>query len=262
MTVANAKPVPREWSVLIGDCIHNARCVLDHAVYQVAAGDEKQLRQSQFPMLPSQNDKEFDRRLPGVPDPYREIVRRWQPYEMARGATGALVRLADLSNRDKHRLLNVVTLLFDHPWVGLSGSHVEAEWVNPGPVRIEDGAVAMQNSAPSQRASRNASRWCWNSDAGDARAPRPAVVAMATGRFDSPHDHEGGRPDPARVQVSGTVTSLESPRGARSADVLTVRSPAGALRALRPWPAPKPAAGCAANQAANGGNANIGRSTP
>ena len=51
LTVVDVKPVPLEWGVLVGDCIHNLRCALDHAVYQVASGTNDQLRWCQFPIL-------------------------------------------------------------------------------------------------------------------------------------------------------------------------------------------------------------------
>ena len=74
------------------------------------------------------NDAEFDRRLPGVCGAYRDIVRSNQPYaryprEPAASPAillDALTSLADLSNRDKHRVLNVVAMQFSEPWVGVS----------------------------------------------------------------------------------------------------------------------------------------------
>jgi hypothetical protein len=155
--VVHVKPMPSSIPLQVGECIHNARGALDYAVNQAASGTEKELRSCLFPILDEENEGTFNWRLPGVSDAYREIVRKYQPYVRTFGAppdSGAilldpLMMLQDLSNRDKHRLLNLATMVFNNPWIGMEREGIPVEWIQqPGPVPIEEGAIAMQFRVP------------------------------------------------------------------------------------------------------------------
>lgn len=121
--------VPRElvtyWGVLIGEALHNIRSALDHLAWQlvITGSDPSPRRPSdvQFPIYDTSTkfDRNVDRRLPGVIDDYRTLIKGLQPYERGKlpefqryGAP--LGRLARLSNRDKHQVVTPVLLVGEY----------------------------------------------------------------------------------------------------------------------------------------------------
>jgi hypothetical protein len=102
---------PLRFGVILGDCVHNLRCALDHAVWQVTLLDGGTPNSgTQFPIA-SRSESQFEEmakaRIAGLSSPHRQVVKRVQPYHLGQDAgTHPLAVLADLSNTDKHRIVN------------------------------------------------------------------------------------------------------------------------------------------------------------
>jgi hypothetical protein len=106
---------PPTISVIAGDCIYNLRGALEYAIHRAAILDAGKPLDTQFPIFTSAI--EYRRMLLGrkgrswlykMPGDHRAAIRRMQPYQR-RGNPHAhpLAILADLSNTDKHRTLNL-----------------------------------------------------------------------------------------------------------------------------------------------------------
>ncbi len=98
---------------MLGDCVHNLRSALDHLICQLTlldGGTAEDCAQTQFPIA-SKSEAQFeqmaDYRIPRLSKKHRGMVKRAQPYRAGDQAwKHPLAILADLSNADKHRLLN------------------------------------------------------------------------------------------------------------------------------------------------------------
>jgi hypothetical protein len=114
----NEAPAIYRWSLMIADCIHNLRCVLDHLVYAIACHEATPKSPShesslQFPIT---NDRaDFDnavicrRQLGTISDPVRAAIQFYQPYNRPHRELPPLLSiLRTLSNRDKHKLPTLV----------------------------------------------------------------------------------------------------------------------------------------------------------
>lgn len=139
--------------LIIGDVIHNLRSALDHAVWQlVIASGEEPGRHNMFPIL--RNAAEFQdrglRQLRGVAPAAVAVIEQVQPYHTPSADLTSedsfLWLLDELSNHDKHRVLNVTagrvaswTVGFPS---GLTSSSTSAGMPNPtafGP--LKDGEI-------------------------------------------------------------------------------------------------------------------------
>ena len=103
-------PPVEEWSLLLGDFVHNLRSSLDACIWEFATRDGRtppKQRQVQFPIVESETKWADARRsqLQTVPDEIAERVRILQPFNRPEDERprDALVLLQELSNRDKHR---------------------------------------------------------------------------------------------------------------------------------------------------------------
>jgi hypothetical protein len=155
------EPKDPEWGILLGDFLHNARCALDHLVWQlVLLNKAKPGRWNQFPIAthgaqywslekdgrPSMRD----RMLRGVAEEHRALIDAVQPYRRGREAkSDRLAILAEFSNTDKHRIVHptLIGLMdpdFERDFTATaygSEGFAEVELHNAGP--IEDGAKVM-----------------------------------------------------------------------------------------------------------------------
>jgi hypothetical protein len=156
------------WGVMLGDAIHNLRCALDHAVWQLVqrnvrarfkvAPSAAQERRIQFPISNTRegfNDAPVMRFLTK-----RQITfLRWrQPYRRPRPDATPLAELVWLSNTDKHRIVHVAHFGLE-TWDGVrlridsnlsAGRLMESRaLIGPGD-RLDDGtAIArMRFDAP------------------------------------------------------------------------------------------------------------------
>lgn len=138
-----------EFGLRIGDAVHQLRSALDLAVWELTGRngvDPETLKRPrpQFPIFSSKED--FDStgvgQIRGVTEALQGVIRENQPYHRGDYAhQDPLAILADLSNTDKHRIINPVqvaveinteaiervlaenvTLLPSHPFVTPTGS--------------------------------------------------------------------------------------------------------------------------------------------
>jgi hypothetical protein len=107
------KAPPLRWGVILGDCVHNLRSALDHLICQLTlldGGTMDDCAQTQFPIA-SKSEAQFEamanHRIPCLSKRHRALVKKAQPYHAGDGAAShPLDILAELSNADKHRILN------------------------------------------------------------------------------------------------------------------------------------------------------------
>ncbi|MGH9189863.1 MAG: hypothetical protein ACRD0Q_07515 [Acidimicrobiales bacterium] len=102
------------WGTIVGDYVHNARSALDHLVFALATQgtglfpppNEKRI---QFPIADSKGDWGSVRTLAtGCLGPALTEIERAQPYHAQNVTWHPLAYINWASNRDKHRLVNVV----------------------------------------------------------------------------------------------------------------------------------------------------------
>jgi hypothetical protein len=104
---------PLRFGVTLGDCLHNLRSALDHLICQLTlldGGTMADCEQTQYPIA-SKSEGQFERmadhRIPKLSRHHRAMVKRTQPYRAGEdAAVHPLFVLAELSNADKHRVLN------------------------------------------------------------------------------------------------------------------------------------------------------------
>jgi hypothetical protein len=98
------------WSLIVGDCIHNLRCALDHLWWQFAIDflgrepTDDEARDIQFPILTDRPEAWEGHRFLKHVDP--EIAAKAKPiqaYDRGEGEEPVIAILASLSNADKHR---------------------------------------------------------------------------------------------------------------------------------------------------------------
>jgi hypothetical protein len=111
--------LPLRWSTIVGDAIHNFRCVLDHLAWQLARTNlphgEAPPNTVQFPIISEASGwagQAF--RVAALSDRHQGLVESAQPYHrgvwMGAGPPrNPLEDLRDLSNADKHRFVVVTT---------------------------------------------------------------------------------------------------------------------------------------------------------
>jgi len=113
------KPPPTELSLITGDCVQNIRSSLEYFMQQltVRTGGVPD-RKTQFPIFATASEfktKGGERMLKQVTEPTaRAFVMRNQPYLSGLGHVDPLIYLADLSDGDKHRLLQPLALYCAH----------------------------------------------------------------------------------------------------------------------------------------------------
>jgi hypothetical protein len=119
--------VPLAWSLVVGDVVHNARCALDHAIFELAlrhkgsALTEKEERATSFPYYSREAEfRDWARKLGGlIPEDVRMLLESLQPYNSenydlwghfqleAYGTRAMLTLLLKLDNIDKHRFVRL-----------------------------------------------------------------------------------------------------------------------------------------------------------
>jgi hypothetical protein len=107
------RPAPlRDWALIIGDAVHNARSALDYIAWRLAGsviGDTS----TSFPICTcAENiDKAQKSRLKNVLPDAVTAIRGFQPYLRPNLKESALWLLEELDRRDKHRLLTPIQCL-------------------------------------------------------------------------------------------------------------------------------------------------------
>jgi hypothetical protein len=135
---------PLDWGVTVGDIAHNLRSALDHLVCQLAMLDGADCGATQFPICDTPEAwaaEMWKKRLKGLDLRHQTRIKRIQPYHRRKPGIHLAV-LRDLSNADKHRLINPVNLAmaFVPPTVDLPRDVLQLEVKYKERVRMEDGA--------------------------------------------------------------------------------------------------------------------------
>ena len=106
---------PIEWSIRIGEVLHNLRSALDHAVWQlVLANCQEPGTHNAFPISETCTawTSEANRRLKGISQRCREHIRLLQPFSGGMNLAfdvSVFLTLHRLCNIDKHRHINVLS---------------------------------------------------------------------------------------------------------------------------------------------------------
>ena len=151
------------WGVLLGEIVHNLRSALDHLVYEASSLDKngRPLSDTEFPIFVDEDKFRSERRpgglykIRGLNAETRAFVESMQPFHSENPRLHHLWALRELSNADKHRLLNFVVaayriegplLIKFTPSEGVKitddNSRVEVELgIRPGV--LEDGAECL-----------------------------------------------------------------------------------------------------------------------
>jgi hypothetical protein len=121
VVVEATDPFPPLWGVLLGDAVHDFRCCLDHVAWALYKRgrtpnlSERKERNVGFPIHGTREgfNRALDAKLPGVRRADRAIVRRYQPFTPgeSRAERHALTVLRDLSNDDKHRVIQPIVAI-------------------------------------------------------------------------------------------------------------------------------------------------------
>lgn len=113
--------IPEEWSLVLGDAVHDLRSALDHLMWQLARRrlgrnpTEREAKQIQFPCVKRGKELRANRFLDSA-DIQR--ISRFQPYKrLNKGQLHPLPKIVRLDDRDKHRRLHLlVTIPFQSPF--------------------------------------------------------------------------------------------------------------------------------------------------
>jgi hypothetical protein len=113
VSLAEQAPLDPTLPLMVGDCVHNARSVLDHLVYQLALlnkSPKEAAAKTSFPICLT--PKEFKNATKGKIAPFVSKtafteIERLQPYKTGDNEKDVLWILSQLDIIDKHRLLIV-----------------------------------------------------------------------------------------------------------------------------------------------------------
>lgn len=99
--------LPSRFVLILGDYLANLRSALDHAVYGMAGA--KAGKYTKFPIYPKEDRWKEDAHvaLAGIDGPRRTQIQLMQPYKGHRRGK-VLLRLSELVNYDKHKVLHAV----------------------------------------------------------------------------------------------------------------------------------------------------------
>jgi hypothetical protein len=108
-------PSPLHLGVIVGDFLHNLRCVLDHLVWQlVELNGQEPTNHNQFPIFDKRANykAKAGRYLRGVAADHQALIETFQPYRLNGDPKyDYLAMLRDLSNIDKHRFVHPVVIV-------------------------------------------------------------------------------------------------------------------------------------------------------
>lgn len=137
----------RNWGLLVGDFVHNARSALDHVIHEMSALPplDRFRRELQFPICDTSEEYVKARRrhrLDGVCPMQEVIIEKHQPYNGPNGfADDALSLLRELNIADKHHVLQLLVVSGEHATVNISGMNFVA--MGGGVIKLGD-IISMQ----------------------------------------------------------------------------------------------------------------------
>jgi hypothetical protein len=153
-----AQPPLVQWSLIVGDAIHNLRSALDHLVYALAIFESHQNpppchSSLQFTICVSDDEFIKTKRLGRLSDPVRAAIKGFQPYIRKHPDLPPLLSILNkFENADKHKLLQLAFASVAQGDIGFTGvapigTVVEA-FANPGEVEEGTEVVAYTFSKP------------------------------------------------------------------------------------------------------------------
>lgn len=98
------RPIPGDFSLVIGDALHNLRTALDHLAWQLVESNSAiPDRETCFPIYQGapKDESQFARKVKGMSPGAVDIVKAVQPYQTG---DDTLWHLSELDNMDKHRI--------------------------------------------------------------------------------------------------------------------------------------------------------------
>ncbi len=145
-------PLPLAFSALLGDVIHNLRAALDYSTWAAVDGSirETNPRGVAFPLYDQEAGftKWANQKKSWYAQPTMDAIKRAQPFKAPADRPHSLAVLQQLSNVDKHRLLNVVEYAaFDLGPVGITPEPVVKRY-GPATGRMEAGDVLVRVEFP------------------------------------------------------------------------------------------------------------------
>jgi len=132
---------PREWGLILGDCVHNLRSALDHMVWDlVQLNGQTPDSNTEFPIYWDRAKYslkgEADRKLRGVSTQAVDLIEQAQPYHAGQPQGHPLWILRELDVRDKHRSILLTASIANLRDFGYYGDLVEpVKW---GGLAFED----------------------------------------------------------------------------------------------------------------------------
>lgn len=142
---------PLRLGIIIGDCLYCVRSALDHIVWALVKNNPpfKPNTRNMFPICSSHAtfaDQVRQHRLDGVPAKAITIIEGLQPYH---GGNHALRIMANLHDVDKHRMLNLTTVVASDTLLNWSKNGQIIVTTVLGNEELRDGAVFGNLSIPS-----------------------------------------------------------------------------------------------------------------
>ena len=147
LRLVSIKALDIQWAVRFGEIAHDLRSALDQMTYALAVIDSngRPREKVQFPLVsrPSEfnGNKVQKVWLKGLTVRHRQFIARCQPYRVKKGDPNPMALLEDLSNDDKHRVLQPsaffageLSYTIDQPAPGASSP----DWTDcvPDPTRV------------------------------------------------------------------------------------------------------------------------------
>jgi hypothetical protein len=139
-----APDLPPEWSVVIGEIVHNFRSALDNIVWQLVIHDKgNPSARTGFPICRKPQDFAAARgsKLAGVSARAIAAIEGMQPYHAAEPHLHGLYVLSELWNIDKHRTVHVCAMtatLVSHRVEGFDHTPPDLFLRAPGPLESGD----------------------------------------------------------------------------------------------------------------------------
>jgi hypothetical protein len=153
------EPYTTRWAVIIGDCLSNIRSALDHLIYSFAkfnAANDPTPDIDSLAFVIADSPEKFREaakgRLRGFKQGFVDLVESFQPYRRKHPVLPPLLALIrDLSNADKHRLLQVAAAgiaQIDVTYLGTAGVGTKMGGVNPEPIEKNTVVCFIESSEP------------------------------------------------------------------------------------------------------------------
>jgi hypothetical protein len=147
------------WSIIIGDCINNLRASLDHLAHAfmkvhtayIPTGEKERVT---FVIIddPTEFAKARRGNLKGFTDRFIHVLEQLQPFNRKHPVVPPLLSIIrDLSNADKHRLLQVAgagVVDLSGIIIGDDSKGTKVSLINPEPIQHNDVICVFESAEP------------------------------------------------------------------------------------------------------------------